>query len=436
VPRHLQRNPRLQSDIERLMRPGWDATSFLTVYLVLVCGLPSDLTVPMLGSAGRPSTLWGLAALLWWTWNRLGAAVPPKVGSGLVRFALMAFVGCVLAGYAYANFRGLPGPEASPADSGMLRLAGWIGIALIAADGIETRERLQTLLRRIVIAGALMAALGLAQFWTGETLVDWISLPGFVVDSSLAGVEGRGGFVRPQGMAAHPLEYGVVLCMSLPIAISLAMAEKKRSVVARWLPSAVIAFASLLSVSRSALLGVLAGVLILAPRWSPRVRLYAVVAAGGLGAIMYSVVPGMAGTLKGMFLGVVDDPSTVSRTNTYEITFEIAARNPFLGRGFSTFLPQYLILDNQYLGLLIEVGLVGLAAFLALVVTSIIIPWNATRRSNAAGIRQLGAAISASVAATALTLAFFDGLGFPMSAGLLFLMFGISASTVRSAREY
>jgi O-antigen ligase len=346
----------------------------------------------------------------------------------------MAFVGCALASYAYAGFRGLPGPESSPADSGMLRLGGWIGIALIAADGIETRERLQALLRRIVIAGTFMALLGLAQFWTGQSLIDWISLPGFVVDQSISGVEGRGGFIRPQGTAAHPLEYGVVLCVALPIAISLAMTEQNRSILVRWLPSSVIAFASMLSVSRSALLGVLAGVLILAPRWPPPVRLYALLAAGGLGGIMYFVVPGMAGTLKGMFLGVADDPSTLSRTNSYATALEISQRNPFLGRGFGTFLPQYLILDNQFLGLLIEVGVLGLVAFLALLATSIIIPWNATRRSTDTVTRQLGSAISASVAATALTLAFFDGLGFPMSAGLLFMMVGVSGSLVRYER--
>ena len=434
MPLKLRRSPRPQLEIIQAKRPGWDATSFLTVYLVLVCALPSYLTIPVLGSAGRPSTLWGLVGLLWWIWNRVGVVVPYKRGSGVIRTALLVFVGCVLASYAYANFRGLPGSESSPADSGMLRLAGWVGIALIAADGIATRERLQTLLRRIAIAGALMASLGLAQFWTGESLIEWISLPGFAVDSSLSGVEGRGGFIRPQGTAAHPLEYGVVLCMSLPIAISLAMTETKRGMLLRWLPASVIMFASMLSVSRSALLGVLAGILVLSPRWPPRVRLYAVVAAAGLGAIMYSVVPGMAGTLKGMFLGVADDSSTVSRTNSYAAAFDIAQRSPFVGRGFSTFLPQYLILDNQFLGLLIEVGVLGLAAFLVLVAMSIIIPWTATHRSTDAGLRQLGAAVSASVAATALTFAFFDGLGFPMSAGLLFMMLGISASLVRSAR--
>lgn len=434
MPPKLRRSLRPQPEIFQVKRPGWDATSFLTVYLLLVCALPSYLTIPVLGSAGRPSTLWGLVGLLWWVWNRVGVVVPYKGGSRVIRTALLVFVGCVLASYAYANFRGLPGAESSPADSGMLRLAGWVGIALIAADGIETRERLQTLLGRIVLAGTLMASLGLAQFWTGQSLIDWISLPGFAVDSSLSGVEGRGGFIRPQGMAAHPLEYGVVLCMTLPIAISLAITETRRAMFLRWLPAAVIMFASMLSVSRSALLGVLAGILVLSPRWSPQVRLYAVFAAAGLGTIMYAAVPGMAGTLKGMFLGVADDSSTASRTNSYAAAFEIAQRSPFLGRGFSTFLPQYLILDNQFLGLLIEVGVLGLGAFLVLVVMSIIIPWTATRRSTDASLRQSGAAVSASVAAIALTFAFFDGLGFPMSAGLLFMMFGVSASMVRSAR--
>lgn len=411
----------------------WDSVSFLTVYLVLTCALPSYLTVPILGSVGRPSTLWAILGLLWWLCHKVGASVQRQGGSAGPRTALLLFVGCVLASYAYANFRGLPSSESSPADSGILRLAGWVGVALIAADGIDSRERLHRILSRISIAGALMAVLGLAQFWTGQSLIDWISLPGFAVDNSLAGVQGRAGFIRPQGTAVHPLEYGVVLCASLPIAISLAMTDRRTSILIRWLPSAVIAFASLLSVSRSTLLGVLIGVLILAPRWSPRVRLYVLAAAGMLVGVMYVAVPGMAGTVKGMFLGVGTDSSTISRTDAYDAAFEIALRNPFLGRGFSTFLPQYLILDNQFLGLLIEVGVLGLAAWLVLLAIAVILPWTATRQPTDDGVRQLGSAVSASVAATALSFAFFDGLGFPMSAGLLFLMVGISGSLTRSA---
>jgi O-antigen ligase len=92
-----------------------------------------------------------------------------------------------------------------------------------------------------------------------------------------------------------------------------------------------------------------------------------------------------------------------------------------------------LILDNQFLGLLIEVGILGVVALLALAAMAIILPWTATRRSPDEGIRQMGSGLSASVTAIVLSYAFFDGLGFPMSAGLLFLMVGISGSLTRSA---
>ena len=49
---------------------------------------------------------------------------------------------------------------------------------------------------------------------------------------------------------------------------------------------------------------------------------------------------------------------------SYAIAGEFIGRAPIFGRGFSTFLPSYRILDNQYLGLLIETGIVGLVAFL------------------------------------------------------------------------
>ena len=39
-------------------RRGIDGLTVLTVYLVLLCAVPSGLTIAPLGSSGRPSTVW------------------------------------------------------------------------------------------------------------------------------------------------------------------------------------------------------------------------------------------------------------------------------------------------------------------------------------------------------------------------------------------
>lgn len=279
-----------------------------------------------------------------------------------------------------------------------------------------------------------MATLGVAQFLTGEGLIDWMSLPGFVSDPNISSVPNRSGFVRSAGTATHPLEYGVVLCVALPIAIALALTNQRRSAFARWFPVGAIAFASYISMSRSALIGFAIGVLGSALGWPRQVRRRAaMVLAGGMIAAYFGV-PGMAGTIRGLFMVTGTDSSTMSRTKSYELAFAVVSRKPFFGRGFMTFLPEYVILDNQFLGILIELGCVGLAATLAMLIVSI---WGAARsgiQSSSFEDRQIGIGVAVALASGATMLAFFDGLGFPMSAGMLFLTIGLAgAATADSA---
>ena len=149
-----------------------DAPLFLTIYLVLTCALPSNMVIASLGSIGRPSTLFALLALAWWILHQLRRTTPSIRRWHPLRVALAAFLLVAASSYAYAMVRGLPESEASPADGGLLRLAGWAGILLIATDGLTTRESVRTLLRRIALAGGLTALLGLLQFATGSSLID------------------------------------------------------------------------------------------------------------------------------------------------------------------------------------------------------------------------------------------------------------------------
>jgi O-antigen ligase len=324
----------------------------------------------------------------------------------------------------------------SPADGGLLRVVGWIGIALIACDGIDDRDRLRTLLRRVVIAGTLMAVLGLLQFVTGQSLLDWLSIPGFSSDvNGLAGVQSRGGFVRASGTAIHPLEYGTVLCIAFPIAVSLALSDTTRPRMPRWLPVFIIGAASVLAVSRSTLVGLAAGVLLLIPGWSRGVKIgFAIVSALAVTAIGV-LVPGMVGTLRGLFLGIGGDASTGSRVAGIDSTAEMLARFPVSGKGFGTFLPVYHILDNQYLLLTIETGIVGLSAFLALISVAVWSAWKAKRLLVDPLDRALVQSVLASTVAGAVLLGFFDGFSFPMSAGLMFLLVGLCGGALRLAHR-
>ncbi|QDP94596.1 O-antigen ligase family protein [Microlunatus elymi] len=410
---------------------GFDAVTFLTIYLVLACALPSYLVIPALGQIGRPSILWGLAGVVWWVYFRLQRTTPLATGARSVHLALWAFLAVALAGLARAYLLGLPTTQTGPADAGLLRLLSWAGVALVALDGIPSLDRLLTLLRRIALLGGLMAILGLLQFATGRSFVDALTLPGFAVSSDFDSIQGRAGFVRAAGTASHPLEYASVLCIALPIGIVLGATDRRRGVLLRWWPPLVISLAVLISVSRSAIVGTVAGVVLLLPAIPPRLRVKAVGVVFTLLGLVFFLVPGMIGTLRGLFLGINGDPSTQSRTDSVAGAVAIAGRAPLIGSGFGTFLPQELILDNEYLGLVIEVGFIGCGLFIIALIAAAWSAWRSGRGAAREPWVQLGPAVAAALVSGSTTMIFFDGLSFPMSAALLFVLLGIAGALSR-----
>lgn len=412
--------------------PG--ALPLLTTYVILLWGIPSQLTVGALGSIGRPSTLWGLLCLAWWAWIALIRVRVLHRPRQPVRIATAVLMTVVWSSYALAHSFGMPAEEVSPSDSGLIRTLSWAGVVLLANDGITDAGQFRTQLRRIVTVGGIFAALGVAQFVTGSALIDSLTIPGLVNDSGLSAVQQRGGFTRASATAAHPLEYAVVLSATLPLALAFGVASHK-GLLARWWPTFAIAVASVVSISRSAIIGLAVSVTVLMPALGRRARASLLVGMVLLVAGAYVTVPGLIGTIRGLFLGVGQDESIKSRTGAFDAALEIADNYGPLGRGFGTFLPKYYILDNQLLLLYIEIGAVGLAAFLGLVCVAIVQAQRARRRDRS-GLGLLSQALTASLAATTVLYAFFDAFSFTMAGGTLFLLVGLcgAAANVTPAR--
>lgn len=416
-------------------RGGFDAVSFLTVYLVLLCAIPSYLVIPILGSVGRLFILWGLVGVVWWSHVRLQRIVPLDRGATLVKVAAALFFGIAALSYATVSLSGVPSNVSSMMDSSLIRLISWAGVVLVALDGISDRYRMQVLLRRVVLAGSLMATLGIVQFVTGASLVDSLSLPGFAVSDSFDSVQARAGFARAAGTASHPLEYGVLLCAILPLAIALATTDRHRTALARWTPVVMIAAASSLSMSRSAMIGVTVGLGLLFPFLPRLYRIKLLLLGLALGIGMMFLVPGMMGTIRGLFMGIGADSSTLSRAESAEVALDIAFRHPWLGIGYGAFDARELILDNQILLLMIECGVLGLTAFLVLAGCSVVAGWRAAYVSPMIEDRVLAPSLAAGFAAATSTLMFFDGLEFAISSGMIFLFVGLSGAMLRLAHR-
>lgn len=404
----------------RLQSP--DATTVLSIYLFLLIAIPSDRGIAPLGGAGSPSTIFGLGMLLWWMWHQVRHLRPHEFRRVQpVRIGFVVFALAILASYVVAALTSLPMADQNSSNLVLINVASYAGVVLLANDGVSDRARFLVLLRRLSLAGGLYALLGLLQFFSGLNIVDLIQIPG-LASAGTGGVDVRGDFVRPESTARHALEYAAVLSMVLPIALTLAIREGSRRMARRWFPVAAIFMAAFLSVTRSALLGLVAVLLVLIPTWEPAVRKRALWAACGGAAVLYALVPGLTGTIMGMFSG--NDPSVDSRTDSYSVVGGYVEVSPLFGRGLGTMGPQYRIFDNQYIGFVIETGLVGITAFVLMAGTAMVATF-LRRRAPDSLIGALGPALSASILAGALLSAFFDSFHFPQAVGMFFLMLGL-----------
>jgi polysaccharide biosynthesis protein PslJ len=418
-------------------RNGVDVVAGLTLYLVLLFALPSRLGVGPLGGAGSPASLFGLVLGLWWLLDRLHR---PEADSSAtrgspVRRAVLVVVAAVLVSYVLAMTRAIDATERSTADLGLVALLSWVGVLLVTDDGVSDQDRLDRFTRRLVLAGGLVAALGLVQFLTGQAWVDRIHVPGLVADQTFGVLNSRDGFNRPASTMLHPIEFGSVLTMLLPLAVNTALTDRTRGALRRWAPVALMSLAVVISISRSAMICAVVGLVLVAWRWPASVRRGAAAAAGLLLVAVFVAIPGMMGTLVGLFTGISSDGSATSRVDSYSTAGFFIDRSPLFGRGLSTFLPAYRILDNQYLVLLIEIGVVGTAAVLWLMVTGIRSGLRARILVADPGVAQRTQALTAGVAAGAVGLAFYDGFGFPTATATLFLLVGLTGAQLRIARR-
>jgi hypothetical protein len=436
--------------IERIPAGRLSTVAMINVYLTLLLGLPSALVVRQIGAAGTPANLWGLLLLLWWTAMTVAGHNPQRTRNP-VRVALALLVLAVLVSYAAAMSRGwyappdvrqatddvydlVPASSAqiraammSAADRGLISFFSWMGVALVAVDGLRTWRDLERCIGWLVSLTTVIAAVGVAQYFTGLDISPLFRIPGLSRHAEFGQVFDRSVLRRVMATATHPIEFGVLVAGVFPLALHRAIyAERRRR--AR-LCAATIGFAVALSVSRSAVLVVGIALVILYCGWPPAWRRVFKWATPAAVVAIRVAAPGVVGTIRSLFLKFGQDNSVTGRTEDYGIVFRVFGDNPVFGRGLYTFVPRYYrILDNQLLMFLLELGVVGTLVFIGCVVTAFVCLRGTRRRSVDPGQRHLALALSASLAGVLVSYATFDALSYAMVAGFTFLLFGAAGA--------
>lgn len=414
----------------------FDAVSCLTLYMLLLLAIPSALVFAPLGAAGGPATILAVALMGWY----LALRLHPKSGLDKsyqpIRVAGVLFMCSVLASYASANRHLLTTTARNGADRGIISAVGWLAVLLLAADGIDSRERLNALIHRIVFGVTAMAALAITEFFTGIDASNYIVVPGLSSLPSPTDLETRGGLNRPSATAAHPLELAAVLAIILPIAIHQARFAPPGLRRRRWLQVVLISGALPVTISRTAVLEFIAIGIVLLPTWPKRERryLYAVVlgSIAGMFVILPKLLSAISTILAQLYTGTA---STASRTSAISGALQLIPQHPWFGVGFGTFSPLvYFYTDDEYVNSVIQIGIVGLLTLAVLFAAGWLMARSLRRRSYDAEVRDFAQCLAAAVAAAAVSFATFDALGFKMAAGLTFLLLGCVGAAWRLLR--
>lgn len=423
-----------------VLRRPLDATTILTGYMALAFFIPSNLDLPALGGVGTPANVFALLGLLWYLASWLTGRVTPAPGTRGPRVVMCLLAAAVLMAYVADATRGSSHEEVLAADRGVIGLLVWVSLVVLVSAGVHERERLDTLLRRMIVMATVVAVIGYYDFFTATNIADSIRIPG--LHSSVAGIRtlDRGSFVRPRSTTAQALEFGGMLAIMLPFAVQQALDPVRRHahVLRRWGPVVAIGGALPLTVSRTSIIGALIVVLVLLPRWKPQRRWSAIGLLFASVGVFKVLVPGLIGTITTLFSTFLSnsDSSTQARTVKYSAIVPYLRERPFFGRGFGTFTPDlYFFTDNQYMLTLAEMGLLGLVALFALFLTGIHHGGSVRRLARTESDRELGQAFFASATVALVISATFDALMFPMFAGMFFLTLGAGGSCLGFVRR-
>ena len=412
------------------------AVLMLQVFALALMVIPSDAVIRPIGAVGYPAALVGM-----FMFAALGAATLLGLHHPLrfrhpIRAVLCLIWLSVLASYVLIDRSTVTGPEIASADRLLMQLAVVTGVALVAAEYLNSLDDVRRVLRVLCWGGAFCGVVAALQFWISLDLAPYLrELPGFSLNFTDAGILVRNGLNRVSGTAVYPIELGVVAGMLLPLAIYLAIYDTDRSARRRWAPVALIALAIPASVSRSAILSVAFGVGVLVVLMPVRQRLAAICALPLTLAGVFMSAHGLIGTLATFFGAGTSDESVATRVSDYPLVERFLQERPWFGRGGWTYIPDNVldVLDNQYLKTAIELGLVGVIALAAFFLVPMIAALVARRRSSDPELRLLCAALAGAGLAAAVCSLTFDSLSYPMFVGVHALVIGLIGAGWRLA---
>jgi hypothetical protein len=302
---------------------------------------------------------------------------------------------------------------------------------------------LRRVIKGLVAGGVVSAVLAILAHFTGVEAATMLRLPGLrdagaILNRDLVRVD----VVRPQASAGHPLELAVVLAMIFPLALGLTQSLRARG--ERWWPwavaTAIILAGIAVSVSRGAVLGLVAAFVVMARYWPIR-RTLGTLAVIGVGLMVGPVLESSLFEAYSKMFGLgLEEGSINSRQTAAEDLLSNIPLFGMYGQGGSAKNPPTL--DNDYLSQLQEIGVLGLLSYLMVLGTTLALAFLAFRNARNRASTELPAscahlflALAASFTAYAAMSIFLDVSGFIQTWTTMYLLIAASAVAFRISRK-
>ena len=329
-------------------------------------------------------------------------------------------------------------------------LSFFLSFALVyylVATQVRRRESIDSLLQFLTVGGAIIGFLGIVELRTHFNAFNHLHgfLP-FLKYEPQAGLSieslTRYGNLRVLGPSEHPIALGAMLVMILPISVYLARTRGRLWIIA----TVFLIVGALATGSRTALTMILAEFVLflivkpretkrLLPLFVPAIVVVHVLAPGAIGSLKSSLFPKGGLIAQATQLAPNADPQLAGgRIRQIKPQVKLASQRPFFGEGLGTRLTGFNtldrnapILDDQWLGNLLDVGFIGFALWVWLFVRSVRLLIRRSRDSSD-GDDWLFLGLAASILSFAIGMLTFDAFSYTQGYFIFWILLGLSSA--------
>lgn len=394
----------------------------LEPYRVLIAGLLVALLIWGVRTGGRgfQPVVWGwpIAIFLWCAFASL-----------MINAVTLTQSGLITAGFA-----------------NIIQLAFLLSVVVLARQMMSTEKVTMILLNVIVFAGAFIGFFAFVERVTRQNI--FLMLHNFLPLTLLRddAESLRAGGARAYASSQHPIALAVLFCMIIPLAIYLMKFSPwpRFEVTRRLVYTAAIGLmliGMLSAVSRTGIVtlgAMFLFVLVFRPKLAGILVVIGLPCLVFVGLVLPQLFASMVLSLfdiEGLIASQLTSPGMAGQGRLADLpdAFREFSQYPIAGTGLGSRIvvgenANAQILDNQWLGTLLETGIIGVIGLVALVIWPIVAMMRFVFTSQATEARRmLVFAIATSTVAYAVAMFFYDAFAFMQNLLLLSLLYAIAA---------